>query len=82
MEPEEKEPKTPVAEEKYELIFRNGALANLKKLAGNFGVPEENLKEVVNKGIKVLTLIKSVDAQRIIFETKKGEKFIIDVEKI
>jgi hypothetical protein len=82
MEPEQKNIQSTDDEEKYELIFRNGALANLKKLANNLGVPEENLKEVVNKGIKVLTLIKSVDTKTIILETKQGEKFTLDVEKI
>jgi len=80
MDQEDKKNQDPEA--KYELIFRNGALANLKKLAKSFSVPEENLKEVVNKGIKILSLIISIDAKTIILETKKGEKFIVDVDKI
>ena len=50
MEPEEKKEsatKTP-PDEQYELIFKNGALANLKSLAKNFGVPENDLRQVVN----------------------------------
>lgn len=35
------EVKTPAEEqEQYELIFRNGALANLKDLARTFGIPD------------------------------------------
>lgn len=66
--------------EEYELIFTNGALANLKKLACDFGVPEDDLKQVVNKGIHLLTITK--DSKFIIFENKEGEKYKIDMSKL
>ncbi|TSC76371.1 MAG: hypothetical protein G01um101429_1165 [Parcubacteria group bacterium Gr01-1014_29] len=73
---EEKDKKTEGAEQ-YELIFRNGALTNLKELARRFNIPENDLKQIVNKSIKLLTLTK--DAKSLILEDKNGDRFRIDV---
>lgn len=69
-------------QEPYELTFTNGALANLKKIAGEFKVPENDLKQVVNKGIQVLSLIKSVGTKTVTFENKKGERYTLDVDNL
>ena len=67
-------------EEQFELIFRNGALANLKDLAKVFNVPENDLRQVVNKGIRLLTLTK--DAKGLVLEDKNGDRFKVDIEKL
>lgn len=77
---EEKVKTTIPTEEKYELIFKNGALANLKSLASRFGISEDDLKLVVSKSIRLLTLTK--DAKSLILENKNGEKFIIDINTL
>lgn len=83
MEPEVKKTKTTEPEEEtYELLFRNGALANLKKLAGRFNVPEDNLKEIVNKAIKLLTAVDSTNPKQVIIESKNGDRFTIDAKDL
>ena len=66
--------------EKYELVFQNGALKNLKELAIAFGVPEDDLGKVVNKGIQMLKLTK--DSKYFIFEDKNGNRFKVDINKL
>lgn len=67
-------------EEQFELVFRNGALSNLKSLARNFDVPEDNLKEIVNKAVKLLTFVK--DSDSILFKDASGTHFRVDVKKL
>ena len=71
---------TATNQEQYEIIFKNGALANLKQLAKSFGVPENELKQVVSKGVNLLTLVK--DAKSLVFEDKNGNRFFVDVKKL
>lgn len=82
MEPEVRKTESEGKEDTYELVFTNGALINLKKLAADFNVPETDLRQVINKGIRILTLIKSVDTKTIIFENKKGERYTLDADKL
>ena len=81
MEPEEKKG-TKTEEEKFELIFKNGALANLKKLASRLNIPQDNLGEVVNRSIKILSIIKNVDTQTLTLETKNKERYVLDADKL
>jgi len=74
------ETSTPPQEEQYELVFRNGALANLKSLATKLGVPESDLKQIVNKGIKLLTIVK--DAKSLTLEDQNGDRYRIDIAKL
>ena len=67
-------------EEKYELVFQNGALENLKELATIFNVPENDLGKLVNKGIQILKLTK--DKKFFIFEDKDGNRFRVDIGKL
>jgi len=67
-------------EETYELVLKNGALANLKKLALTFNVPENDLKLVINKGLNLLTLIDG--GKNITFEDKNGDRYRIDLNKL
>lgn len=77
---DEKESTDENGEEQYELVFKNGALANLKSLAKRFNVPENDLKQVVSKGIKLLGIVK--DAKQLTLEDRNGERFIVDIEKL
>jgi len=81
MEPEEKK-ETTKKEDTYELTFTNGALTNLKKLATSFDIPENDLRRVVNKAILLLTLVKNVDGKTLTIESKKGERYNLDVDKL
>lgn len=77
----EEKPQTSGSHEpKYELVFKNGALANLKNLAATFGVPEDDLRQVVSKSIKLLTLVK--DAKALTFENQNGERFSVDIRRL
>ncbi len=69
-------------EEQFELIFKNGALANLKKLAGRLGVAEDNLGEAVNKSIKLLSTVKNVDTETLTLETKDKKRYVLDVNNL
>ena len=62
----------------YEITFRNGALKKLKALARRLDVPEDNLAEVLSKGIKVMELAE--DNQLSI--KSGGDTYIIDLKKI
>ena len=69
-------------EEQFQLIFKNGALANLKNLAVKLSVSEDNLGEVVNKSIKLLSTIKNVDTKTLTLETSDGKRYIIDTNTL
>ncbi|MBI2039091.1 MAG: hypothetical protein HYT22_02345 [Candidatus Niyogibacteria bacterium] len=69
-------------EDQFELIFKNGALANLKKLAGKLNISEENLGEAVNKSIKILSIIKNVRTKTITLETEDKQRFVLDADEI
>lgn len=73
---------TPAQEEQFELTFKNGALINLKRLAGLYNISEENLGDVVNKGIRLLNLVKSVNTKQIVLETEDKRRYIIDADNI
>lgn len=70
----------PEEQEQYELVFKNGALGNLKELAKVFGIPETELRQVVRKAIALLNLTK--DAKTLVMEDKKGDRFKIDVKSL
>lgn len=74
------EVKQPTEEEQYELVFKNGALANLKSLAKTFNIPEDNLRQVVSKAIALLSLTKN--AKSLILEDSNGERFKVDVKSL
>ena len=67
-------------DEQYELVFKNGALANLKELARAFGVPENDLGQVVNKGIQLLKITKN--SKIIFFEDQNGSRYKVDLSKL
>lgn len=71
------EAKEEAQEETFELIFRNGALANLKEMAKIFNIPETELSKVVSKSTRLLNLVKN--AKRVSFEDEKGIKYYIDL---
>lgn len=64
--------------DEYQLTFKNGALAKLKQLAANLDIPESNLDEVVEKGLKVLEL---PDDGKITFN-KGGERYFVEIKKL
>ncbi|GEM_PF-3665227 len=74
--------KEPEPQEQFQLIFKNGALTNLKKLAGALHIPEDNLGEAVNKSIKILSIIKNVRAKTITLETEDKQRFVIEADRI
>lgn len=76
MEPEAKK------DDKFELIFTNGALANLKALAKEYGIPEDKLGDVVNKGIKLLSILRNTQTKTITLDTKNKQRFVLDAENI
>ena len=65
-------------EDTYEVTFRNSALKKLKALAQRLDVPEDNLAEVLSKGIKVMELAE--DNQVSI--KSGGDTYIVDLKKI
>lgn len=64
--------------EEYQLTFRNGALNRLKELARKLGISEDNLDQVVEKGIKALDL---PDDNRLVYK-KGGESYFIDIRNL
>jgi hypothetical protein len=64
--------------DEYVLTFRNGALQKLKDLAKKLNISEDNLDQVVTRGIKVLEL---PEDNKISFK-KDGDTYIADLTKI
>ena len=62
----------------YVVTFRNGALLKLKELAGYLNIPEENLGEVILKGMKLIDTAKD---GKIIIEKGK-DKFEVDIKRL
>jgi hypothetical protein len=67
-----------MAEDKFTVSFKKEALEKLRELAKAIGVPEDNLGEVILKGIKVLDLAK--DGKLII--EKADERLEVDLKKV
>lgn len=75
-------PKAPVEkqEEQFEVVFKNGALKNLKELATLFGVPETELSKIVSKSTRLLTIVKN--AKKVSFEDESGNRYYVDVRAL
>lgn len=84
METDTKEEKTEYTHqiEEYKLSFKNGALKNLKRLAVRFGVPDDDLDEVVSKAVKLLTYVQDSKDNSVSFVDKKGIRYIVDIENL
>jgi len=65
-------------EETYEITFRNGALKKLKSLAKRMDISEDNLAEVLSRGIKVMEL---AEDNKLTVKSG-GDTYIIDLKKI
>lgn len=69
----EEEKKT---EETLSVVFKNGALKKIKKVATDLGIPEERLAEVLTKGVNLIDISK----EGAIVTIKKGkEEYAIDL---
>lgn len=64
--------------DEYSITFRNGALKKLKELAKKFDISEDNLDQVVEKGLKVLDL---PDDDIIRFKSG-GEGYFVDTKDL
>ena len=66
------------SKDEFSVTFKNGALSKLKELARQFGISDEQLGDVVIKGIKVIELAQD---GKLILE-KDNTTFEIDLKKI
>lgn len=55
----------------FTITFKNGALARLKKVAKDLSISEDNLGEVLTKGIVLIDLAK--DGTKVTFKKGKDE---------
>lgn len=74
---EEQAPTTTPADE-YTITFKNGALTTLRALAQKLEVANDNLDEVITKGLKVLEL---PEDNKLIFK-KGGETYSVDIKQL
>lgn len=69
--------------EEFEIIFKNGALENLTRLADQFDSSEnDGLRLVVAKAIRLLTYVKDAKEGKVFFKDKKGDTFNIDIDTL
>lgn len=68
-----------VQQEEFSVTFRNGALARLKKVAHELNITDENLAEVLKKGVVLMDVAK--EGNNITFE-KAGQKYVIDLRRL
>jgi len=66
-------------QEEFSVTFRNGALARLKKVARELNIPENNLAEVLKKGVALIDVAK--DGNSVTFE-KDNQKYVIDIRRL
>lgn len=62
----------------YEVTFRNGALRKLKDLAKRLDISEDNLAEVLIRGMKVIELAEDNKVS----VKNGGDTYIVDLKKI
>ncbi len=62
----------------YEITFRNGALKKLRMLADRLDISEDNLAEVLTKGMKIMEL---AEDNKVSIKNGK-EIYIIDLKKV
>jgi len=65
-------------EDTYEITFRNGALKKLRVLAKRLDIPEDNLAEVLARGMKVMEL---AEDNKVSVKSGK-DTYIIDLKRI
>jgi hypothetical protein len=65
-------------QDEYTITFKNGALVKIKQLAHKFNIPEDNLDDVIQKGLKALELS---DDDKLEFN-KGGTKYFIDIKNL
>jgi len=68
--------------EEYKLSFKNGALANLKRLATRFNVPDDDLNQVVSKATKLLTYVKDAKDGKVSFSDQKGDRYFVNINEL
>ncbi len=66
-------------QDEFSVTFRNGALARLKKVARELNIPENDLAEVLKKGIALMDVAK--DGNSVTFE-KGNQKYVIDIRRL
>ncbi len=64
--------------EEFTITYKKGAYYKLKELAKTLEIPEENLGEVLKKGVKLIDFAKD---GKITVE-KYGTKFDVDLKKL
>ena len=75
----EKTEKTKPQEEEFTVVFKNGALQQLKRLAKDLNVSEDRLGDVIRKSMNVIDMAKDGSTVTI----KKGkEEYAIDLRII
>ncbi|MBI4086611.1 hypothetical protein HY416_01365 [Candidatus Kaiserbacteria bacterium] len=65
--------------QEFSVTFRNGALAKLRKVARELGIPEERLGDVLVKGLNLIDVGK--EGTTITIEKKNG-RYEIDLRRL
>ena len=70
-------------EDGFEIVFKNGAFDNLQRLSGSSEPSEEELREVVEKAVKLLTYVSNAKNGKLLFTDKEsGELYNVDINKL
>lgn len=67
--------------EEFKLTFKNGALDNLERLSARFNT-NDDLEKVVAKAVKLLTFVKEAKNGKVSWETEKGERYFVEIDKL
>ncbi len=68
--------------EEFKLSFKNGALANLKRLATRFSVADDDLEKVVAKAVKLLTYVQVSKNGKVFFDDEKGDRYSVTLNDL
>lgn len=69
-------------EESFSVVFSGGALKKLKELASYLSISENDLGDVLMKGMKIIDAVKDSGEQTIVIESGDGKREIINVRDL
>lgn len=69
-------------QDKLDVSFTNGALTMIKDLASYYSVSDKDLKNVLIKGLQIMTEVKNAGTKHVIIEDLNGKREKIDISAI
>lgn len=69
-------------EERFDISFGNGALRKIKELALFLSIPDDQLGDVLTKGIKIIDAVKDSGSDVVIISSKDGKQETVNIKDL